>query len=339
MLFDGNEKAVDYRFLEVNTSFENQTGIQHAPGRRMREIAPLHEEHWFEMYGKIALTGEPARFENQASQLHRWYDVYAFRVGDPQARHVAIHFKDITERKRAEEEKGKLTEQLQAANKELEAFSYSVSHDLRAPLRGIDGFSQALLEDYEPQLDDQGKDYLRRVRAASQRMAQLIDDMLNLSRVTRSEMQIGTVDLSGLVHTLAAELQTQAPDRQVTLTIQPGVTARGDGRLLRQVMDNLLGNAWKFTSKQPAATIEFGVMAASSNEGAPAYFLRDNGAGLDMAYAEKLFSAFQRLHAATEFPGTGIGLAIVQRIIHRHGGRVWAESAPGRGATFYFTLS
>jgi PAS domain S-box-containing protein len=338
VLFDGNEKPVDYRFLEVNPSFENQTGIQHARGRRMREIAPLHEEHWFEMYGKIALTGQAARFENQAAQLHRWYDVYAFRIGDPQDRHVAIHFKDITERKQAEDAMRTLNAQLEMANKELEAFSYSVSHDLRAPLRGIDGFSQALLEDYEVQLDDQGKDYLRRVRAASQRMAQLIDDILNLSRVTRSEMQIGTVDLSGLAQTIAAELQAQQPDRRVTLKIQHGVTGKGDGRLLRQALDNLLGNAWKFTSKQPAATIEFGVMAAASNGGAPAYFVRDNGAGFDMTYAGKLFSAFQRLHAVTEFPGTGIGLATVQRIVHRHGGRVWAESTMGQGATFYFTL-
>jgi signal transduction histidine kinase len=246
-----------------------------------------------------------------------------------------VAISDITERKQTEEAIKRLNTRLELANKELEAFSYSVSHDLRAPLRALDGFSQALLEDYADALDEKGKDHLQRVRAASQRMARLIDDMLNLSRVTRSEMQVEPVDLSSLAKTIAAELQAQFPDRHVALVIRDGITATGDGRLLRQVLDNLLGNAWKFTSKRPAAAIEFGVTAT---DGRPVYFVRDDGAGFDMAYAGKLFSAFQRLHAAAEFPGTGIGLATVQRIIHRHGGRVWAESTVGEGATFYFTL-
>jgi light-regulated signal transduction histidine kinase (bacteriophytochrome) len=248
--------------------------------------------------------------------------------------------RDVTERMRAEKDIKQLnrtlqqhTAQLEAANKELEAFSYSVSHDLRAPLRSIDGFSQALLEDYADKLDETGKDSLQRVRGASQRMGQLIDDMLNLSRVTRSEMRHETVDLSAMAETIAAELQKNQPERTVTFTIQPGLTTDGDAHLLRVVMDNLLGNAWKFTSKQANAIIEFGSVSVGE------FFVRDNGAGFDMAYAEKLFGAFQRLHAMNEFAGTGIGLATVQRIIHRHGGQVRAEGEVDRGATFYFTVS
>ena len=231
---------------------------------------------------------------------------------------------------------GRSNAQLQAANHELEAFCYSVSHDLRAPLRGIDGFSQALLEDYSQSLDGTGKQHLERVRAAAQRMSALIDDLLELSRITRAEIQREQIDLSGMaLFAVAQELSQLDPARKAEFAIAPNLEAEGDPRLLRAVLENLLGNSWKFTSRRPAARIKFGHTQAN---GEGAFFVRDNGAGFDPAHSQRLFGAFQRLHATTEFPGTGVGLASVQRIIHRHGGRLWAEGAVNEGATFFFTL-
>jgi signal transduction histidine kinase len=222
-----------------------------------------------------------------------------------------------------------------AANRELESFSYSVSHDLRSPLRGIDGFGQALAEDYGDKLDATANSYIQRIRAATQRMGLLIDDLLNLSRVTRSQMQREPIDLSNMAQSIASELTRRDRKRKVEWVIANGMEAFGDSRLLHVVLDNLLGNAWKYTSKHNQARIEFG---RQGTNGSVTYFVKDDGAGFNPEYSQRLFGAFQRLHGPAEFPGTGIGLATVQRIILRHGGRVWAESAVEHGATFYFTL-
>ena len=227
------------------------------------------------------------------------------------------------------------TAELETANRELESFAYSVSHDLRTPLRGIDGYSRLLLEDFNDVLAEQGRVYLENVRKAASQMGQLIDDLLKLSRVTRLEMHYELFDLTGKAQEMFAELRRQNPDRLVEVTIQPELMAFGDANLLRLALENLISNAWKFTSKTPQASIEIG---AIRHDGQPVFYIRDNGVGFDMKYSHKLFVAFQRLHSAEDFEGTGVGLATVQRIINRHSGRIWAEGAVDQGATFFFTL-
>ncbi len=256
---------------------------------------------------------------------------------------VTAAIRDVTERKLADEKITKLNAdleehaiQLEATNKELEAFSYSVSHDLRAPLRTIDGFSLAVLEDYGDQLPDEGRSDLMRIRTAAQRMAQLIDDLLDLSRITRAPLNPVPTNLSSIAQNIVRELQQAEPTRIVEISITPNLVAESDTRLIKVALENLINNAWKFTSKQEFARIEFGSQEKPAD--GRVYYVRDNGAGFDMAYVNKLFGAFQRLHTSSEFPGIGIGLAIVQRIVNRHGGRTWAEGAPDEGATFYFTV-
>lgn len=234
-----------------------------------------------------------------------------------------------------EERVNERTALLQAANRELDAFAYSVSHDLRAPLRGVEGFSAALLEEYGASLDETGKDYLTRIRKGCIRMGRLIDDLLKLSRITRSELNRQPVDLGKMAHTVIRELQMHEPERQVEVRIADGLTASADLTLIRSALENLLGNAWKFTRHTERPLIEF---AALESDGERVFFVRDNGAGFNMEYANKLFGAFQRLHRQDEFEGTGIGLASVKRVLLMHGGRVWAEGAEGEGATIYFTL-
>lgn len=282
---------------------------------------------------------------NPVRKEHRWINVDAvplFRPGRAEPYQVYTAFEDITERKRSEDRVRRLNEELQlragqlaASNRELEAFAYSVSHDLRAPLRSIDGYGRILLEEYRDRLDDDGRDALERVGRATRRMNRLIDDLLTLSRVARTEMRLQTVSLDRLARAVLRDLQQAEPDRGVTCTIADELTVRADRNLMRVVLENLLGNAWKFTARQPAARIEFGVTEMT---GRRVFFVRDNGAGFDMTHAGRLFGAFQRLHSADEYPGTGIGLATVQRILLRHGGRIWAEGVVGKGATFYFNL-
>lgn len=338
----------DGKITDVNTATEEATGYSRDDlvGKDFSDYFtdPKKAKAGYEQVFK-----EGSVHDYELELLHRdghatpvLYNATVYRDEKGKVIGVFAAARDITERKKVEEEVKELNEelkhhlvQLEAANKELEAFSYSVSHDLRAPLRGIDGFSQVLLEDYTGKLDEQGKDYLQRVRAATQRMAELIDALLTLSRITRSEMRHETVNISNLISEIAGELQKIEPDRQVEFVIAKGQEAEGDLRLLRVMLENLLSNSWKFSGKKEKTKIEFGV---SKENGESVYFVCDNGVGFDMAYVDKLFGVFQRLHPMSEFPGTGVGLATVQRIIHRHGGRIWAEGQVGKGATFYFTL-
>ena len=316
--FGGEKKHFEETQRAILNILDDFTGEKERSDETQRAILNILED----------FTGEKMRLEeSQRAMLNLLED---FDVERAKAETANRELRDAFDSLR------KAKEAAEAANRELEAFSYSVSHDLRAPLQSIDGFSLALLEDYQNLLDERGSDYLRRVRNATQRMAQLIDDLLKLSRLTRGELNLATVDLSALARAVAAELQKAQPQRQVRFRIAEGLTAAGDPNLLKVVFDNLLGNAWKFTGQKDEATIEF---AATEVDGETAYFVRDDGAGFDMAYSDKLFATFQRLHLEKEFPGTGIGLSLVQRIVRRHGGNVWAEGEVGQGATFFFTLT
>lgn len=254
------------------------------------------------------------------------YDLTDFRRAEAEVRHLNAELEQRVEQR---------TRALAAANRELESFSYSVSHDLRAPLRTIDGFSQILIDEYADILDEAGKGYLERVRAGSQRMAKLIDDLLELARVTRRDLQVRQCDLSAIAQDIVRDLRASGPERTVKVNVAVGMRVAADEGLLRIALDNLLRNAWKFTGLAAEAEIEVGCIEEADST---TFFVRDNGVGFDMAYVDKLFGAFQRLHSEAEFQGTGIGLALVQRVIRRHGGQVWAEAEPDRGATFYFSM-
>jgi signal transduction histidine kinase len=306
-----------------------------AIGRRM--MSPLRV--LTQAAAKVADGTTPARVPltraDEIGELATAFNTMAERVMEGRQHLEARVAERTDELARALEQLEVDAKQLARSNRELEAFSYTISHDLRAPLRSIDGFSDALLSDYADRLDETGKGYLTRVRRAAKRMGQLIDDLLELARVSRVELLSSPVPLDELASRLVRDLRERDPRRAVDVLIQSGPPAQGDSRLLALVLQNLLENAWKFTAKRADARIEFGV----SNEGPPVtYFIRDNGVGFDMAHASKLFGIFQRLHSVDEFPGTGVGLAIVQRIVERHGGRIWADAKPDEGATFFFTL-
>jgi PAS domain S-box-containing protein len=347
------ESVKDYAILTLDadghvTSWNS--GAERIMGYRAEEIVGRHFSVFHEPeaveagrpQGELERAKAEGRYEEEGWRVRKdgtrfWASVVIAALRDPEGnlRGFGKVTRDFTERKKAEDTVQQHAAEVSAANKELETFSYSVSHDLRAPLRAIDGFSRILLETYSGALDQQGRHYLERVRASSQRMGELIDGLLTLSHVSRSELQLREVDWSGLAGSIAKELRRSAPERKVEFVIHAGMKATGDARLLQAVLENLMRNAWKFTSRHPRARIEVGM---ATKEGKPAYFVRDDGAGFDMAYAGKLFGAFQRLHDGDEFEGTGIGLATVERIIRRHGGRVWAEGEVQKGAAFYFTI-
>ena len=301
---------------------------------------------------QVLRSGESTHLEISGRDLDDKITFYGVSVGPilgPRGEIDGLTFilLDITEKKRSEDEIQRLnselkqlvqerTTQLEISNQELASLSYSVSHDLRTPLRAIDGFSLALLEDYKAVLDDQGQDYLKRVRAASQRMGILIDDLLRLASIARQKFKSQPVDLSALVNTVASQLTTKYPERSVELLVEPDLHVHADPNLLQIAITNLFKNAWMFTSLEEGARIEFGCQEI---DGSPIYYLRDNGIGFDMQYAAKLFQPFQHLHRRSELEGSGVGLAIVQRIIQKHGGKIWAEAQEDQGATFYFALS
>lgn len=339
----GNANALDRRFLEMAGAdtllIAPIATTEHAWGMLLvfLEHSSLFIEDDLEL---IALFAQQSamflensilvdKLHNYSAELGREVEKQTLELRESRAEILKLNVE-------LEQRVNERTAQLNTLNRELEAFSYSVSHDLRAPVRVLDGFSKALLEDYSDKLDEDGQRYLNRIRASSQHMSQLIDGLLQLAHLSRASIEMNEVDLSRLARMIGAGLQEQYTHVSVEFVVKEGLVVRGDERMLRAALTNLLSNAWKFSSKQAQPRVEFGSALVDEQ---PTYFVRDNGAGFDMAYADKLFGAFQRLHHSSEFEGTGIGLATVERIIGRHGGKIWAEAAVNQGATFYFTVA
>ncbi|MGD9009497.1 MAG: response regulator [Desulfobacteraceae bacterium] len=349
IIVDESGIPTDYKFLEINPSFEAMTGLERAKviGKTVREVLPGIEKDpadWIGKYGKVAMTGEGINFENYSESIGRWYQVNAF---SPKAGYFAVTFTDVTERKAAEEALHRLnseldrrvlerTAELEASNKELEGFTYSVSHDLRAPLRHIHGFLELLQRKVGTAIDEQGRHYMKNISEAAQKMGRLIDELLSFSRMGRHNLSHQWVELATLVQEVIREFEPDTAGRTIEWRIGDLPVVSGDEAMLRTVLVSLIHNALKFTHSREKARIEIGSIAGQASEAV--IFVCDNGVGFDMAYADKLFGVFQRLHREEEFEGTGIGLANARRIIARHGGRIWAEGSPDQGATFYFSL-
>ena len=334
IIYNDRGEPCDYRFLDINPAFERLTGLKRKEviGRTVYEVLPDNDPYWVNTYGKVALTGEPVHFENYAPALNRHYEVLAYR---PAPHRFAVIFMDITQRKQAEEKLKERTVQLETANKELESFSYSVSHDLRAPLRAIDGYARMILRKTGQTFDEDTVRKFKVIRSSAQEMGQLIDDLLTFSRLGRKHTSMSKIDMGALIREVWKELQVINPDRNINLTVKSMPPGYGDRTLIKQVYVNLLSNAVKFTKHRNPAHIEVGGYVDGNED---VYYVKDNGVGFDMQYYDKLFGVFQRLHKPDDFEGTGIGLATVKRIINRHGGRVWAEGKVDEEATFYFSL-
>ncbi len=352
IICDENGRPVNYRFLEMNPAFEKLTGMdaQTTIGKTVLEIMPDLEPYWIETYGQVALTGKSLHFDNYSKAINKHYHIAAYC---PLPGQFAVLFTDITERVIADEKVRLLntqlnklveeiqhrieerTEQLEFSNKELEAFSYSVSHDLKAPLRAIDGYSMILLDDYENVLDNEGKKLLKNIRNNSQRMATLITNLLEFSQLSRSEIMRTPINMEKQARSIFEEITEGKSTSDIEFKLSNIPSTQGDAAMMDQVWMNLLSNAIKYSATKEHPCIEIGATIQKENV---TYYVHDNGIGFDMKYYNKLFGVFQRLHAASDYPGTGVGLALVQRIIHKHGGRVWAESKVMEGATFYFTL-
>ncbi len=345
VIFNSDNKPVDYRFLEINPAFEGQTGLVKAEGKLMRDLAPDHEEHWFEIYGKIALTGKPMRFVNEAKALNRWYDVYAFKIGDPESREVAILFNDITKFKetenelreyqdKLEEKVKKRTEELARSNNELKHFAYVASHDLREPLRMITSFLQLLEKRYNDQLDQDANEFIGFAVDGAKRLDDMIKDLLEYSKVTQKEIEFKKVDINKVLEQTKLNLKyiIDANHAKINYTNLPIIS--GDEMLIELLFQNIISNSIKYRNAEPPK-IDISVINKSNKY---LFAIKDNGIGMSEEHLERIFTIFQRLHSKDEYEGTGIGLAIAEKIVHQHGGKIWAKSELGKGTTFYFTI-
>jgi len=345
VIFDSNNKPIDYRFLEVNPAFEKQTGLENAEGKLMRDLAPDHEEYWFEYYGKVALKGEPLRFVKQAQALDKWYDVYAFKIGNEESKEVAILFNDITKFKKLEkelreyqetlEEKVKeRTKALSESNKELEQFAYITSHDLREPLRMITSFLQLLERRYQDKLDQDAKDYIGFAVDGAKRLDAMTNDLLEYSRITSSKREISPVNFEYVLEEALLNLKIPIKENKAVITHDPLPIINGNEKLKVQLFQNLIGNAIKYHGKDnPQIHV-----SAKKEKNQYLFSIKDNGIGISPDHLEKIFTIFKRLHTHEEYEGTGIGLSISQKIVHQQGGEIWVESELGKGSTFYFTI-
>jgi signal transduction histidine kinase/DNA-binding response OmpR family regulator len=345
VIFDNTNKPIDYRFLKINPAFEGQSGLVEAEGKLMRDLAPDHEEHWFEIYGKISLSGKPMRFVNEAKALNRWYDVYAFKIGDPEGREVAILFNDITKFKetenelreyqdKLEEKVKKRTEELARSNDELKHFAYVASHDLREPLRMITSFLQLLERRYMDQLDQDANKFIGFAVDGAKRLDDMIKDLLEYSKVTQKKIELKKVDINKVLEQIKLNLKYAIDVNNAKINYNTLPIVYGDEMLIELLFQNIISNSIKYRSTE-TPKIDITAVKESNHY---LFAIKDNGIGMSPEHLERIFTIFQRLHSKDEYEGTGIGLSIAEKIVIQHGGNIWAESKLGKGSTFYFTI-